>query len=122
MGKHKKRQPTIRTIVNPLAKELKFNTTCVIISRKPESRSNDFKTAVISFYDKNNAHTLGLFPKSIYEFSNIEKIRIKGLNISYYLEGNDIVINDLEEIFLIHEGSLLVIKGYQFEVERRKKR
>ena len=68
----------------------------------------------------NNPHLNNVFPVKTYEFSNIEKVRIKGLNLSYYLEGNDLIINDLEELYIIQEGTLLVLKGYQFEVERRK--
>ena len=48
-----------------------------------------------------------------------EKIRIRRLNTSYYLEGNDIVINDLEELYITKEGNKIIIKGYQFEVESR---
>ena len=111
----------IKTIKNPKEKSIKIETTCAIISRKPAASEDEFKTAIIGLYAKNKAHKIGEFPKTVYEFSNIEKVRIKGLNCSYYLEGNDIVVNDLEELFLIHEGSMLVIKGYQFEIERRKR-
>jgi len=112
----------IKTIKNPTGKELKEKATCAIIGRKPkENEKDEYKTASIGLYSENNAHKTGAFPTKIYEFSNIEKVRIKGLNLSYYLEGNDLIINDLEELFIIHEGPLLVLKGYQFEVERRNK-
>lgn len=110
----------LKTLKNPKDKELKFKTTCAIVSRKPKEDEDEFKTAVIGLYNENNAHKTGAFPTRIYEFTNIEKVRIKGLNLSYYLEGNDLIINDLEELFIIHAGTLLVLKGYQFEVERRK--
>lgn len=110
----------IKTITDSPDKKIKVDATCAIVSRKPQNKVNDFKTAVIRFYDSNNPHKTGKFPSIEYEFTNIEKIRLKGLNISYYLEGNDLIINDLEELFLIHEDTLLIIKGYQFEVERRK--
>ena len=111
----------MKTITNPKNKEIQVKTTCAIVSRKPAAVADQFKTAVIGLYDSNNPHKQGKFPHTIYEFSNIEKVRIKGLNVSYYLEGNDIVINDLEELMLIHENKFLVLKGYQFEIERRKK-
>ncbi|MGV8087352.1 MAG: hypothetical protein ACP5N1_07005 [Candidatus Woesearchaeota archaeon] len=111
----------MKTIINPKNNEIHVKTTCVILSRKPATNTHDFKTAVIGLYDVNNPHKNNTFPTTIYEFSNIEKIRIKGLNLSYYLEGNDLVINDLEELLLIKDGTFLVLKGYQFEIERRKK-
>jgi hypothetical protein len=110
----------MKTITNSKQREIQVKTTCAIISRKPALKSDEFKTASIGLYDTNNPHKSNIFPKVIYEFSNIEKVRIKGLNVSYYLEGNDIIINDLEELLIINEGKFLVLKGYQFELERRK--
>lgn len=112
---------TMKTITNPKDSEIQVKATCAIVSRKPAVNKNAFKTAVIGLYDTNNPHMQGKFPNTVYEFSNIEKVRIKGLNLSYYLEGNDLIINDLEELMIIHDGSFLVLKGYQFELERRKK-
>lgn len=111
----------MKTIKNPKQKEIKVACTCAILSRKPEVSDDAFKTASIGIYDVNNPHKLAKFPRMTYDFTNIEKVRIKGLNISYYTEGNDIIINDLEELFIIQEGTMLILKGYQFEVERRKK-
>ena len=110
----------MKIIKNPKEKEIKVETTCAIVSRKPAEGNSEFKTACIALYDMNNPHLNNVFPVKTYEFSNIEKVRIKGLNLSYYLEGNDLIINDLEELYIIQEGTLLVLKGYQFEVERRK--
>jgi len=111
----------MNVIKNPKDNKIKIEATCAIVSRKPQDKDDEFKTAVIGFYNENNPHKKGLFPFITYEFTNIEKIRIKGLNISYYLEGNDLIINDLEELMIIREDTFLVLKGYQFEVERRKK-
>ncbi len=112
----------MKTIKNPKESELKLKGLCAIISRKPNDKNAEFKTAVIAIYDSNNPHKLNKFPMVTYEYTNIEKVLIKGLNISYYLEGNDLIINDLEELFVIHEETILIVKGYQFEVERRKKK
>jgi len=112
----------MKTILNPKKSEIQLKTTCAIVSRKPAVDKNSFKTAVIGLYNVNNPHKTGAFPHTTYEFSNIEKVRIKGLNVSYYLEGNDLIINDLEELLIIHETNFLVLKGYQFEIERRKKK
>lgn len=110
----------MKIIRNPKDSKIKIDATCAIVSRKPQEKDDEFKTAVIGLYNENNPHMKGLFPFVTYEFTNIEKIRLKGLNISYYLEGNDLIINDLEELMILKEGTFLVLKGYQFEVERRK--
>ena len=110
----------MKIIRNPKEYQIKIDATCAIVSRKPELKDDEFKTAVIGLYKENNPHKKGLFPFITYEFTNIEKIRLKGLNISYYLEGNDLIINDLEELMILNEKTFLVLKGYQFEVERRK--
>jgi hypothetical protein len=111
----------MKTITDPKEQTIQLKTTCAILSRKPALDPDMHKTAVIGLYSENNPHKSGKFPDAVYEFSNTEKVRIKGLNVSYYLEGNDIIINDLEELLIIRMGSFLVLKGYQFEVERRKK-
>ena len=110
----------MKTITNPKEHDIQVKATCAIVSRKPAVSKNAFKTAVVGLYNMNNPHQQNQFPHTVYEFSNIEKVRIKSLNVSYYLEGNDIIINDLEELMIIHDGSFLVLKGYQFEIERRK--
>ncbi|HYD03135.1 MAG TPA: hypothetical protein VEC16_02445 [Alphaproteobacteria bacterium] len=111
----------MKTIVDPKENELHLKATCAIVSRKPALNASSHKTAVISLYPINNPHMNDTFPTESYEFTDVEKIRIKGLNVSYYLEGNDIVINDLEELLVLKENKFLVLKGYQFEIERRRK-
>jgi len=106
-------------IVDPKEKELKIATKSALIGRLPRKEGSKYKTAVIRLYNVNNPHKTTEFPTKTFEFSDTEKVRIRRLNISYYLEGNDIVINDLEEIFIAHEKNKVVIKGYQLEVESR---
>jgi hypothetical protein len=106
-------------IRDPEEKLIKVHTKSVLIGRLPRRESDKFKSAVIRLYDVNNPHKTTEFPTKTFEFSDTEKVRLMRMNVSYYLEGNDIVINDLEEIYIIHEGNKLMIKGYQLEVERR---
>ncbi len=98
---------------------LRINAKSVLVSRKDGASNDEFKTAIVKTFDVNNPHKTQEFPKAVYEFSNAEKVRIRRMNVSYYLEGNDIVINDLEEIMVVREGSKITIKGYQLEVESR---
>lgn len=109
----------MEVIRDPENKELKLPTKSVLIGRLPRAEGKTFKTAVIRLYNVNNPHKTTEFPTKTYEFSDIEKIRIRRMNVSYYLEGNDIVINDLDEIFITHEDNKLVVRGYQKEVETR---
>lgn len=110
----------ITEVVNPKDKLIKLAAKSVLVSRLPKGeKADEFKTAILRLYDVNNPHKKNVFPKMTYTFTNTEKVRIRRLNVSYYLEGNDIVINDLEELYIIHEDEKLVLKGYQTEVEHR---
>ncbi len=106
-------------ISNPKEKEIKVVTKSALIGRLPRKEGSKFKTAVVRLFTVNNPHKTTEFPVRTYEFDDMEKIRIIRLNVSYYLEGNDLVINDLDEIYIIHEGNKLIVKGYQKEVEKR---
>lgn len=109
----------MKTIKNPKEHRIKEKATCVIVSRLPREEGAEFKTAAIRLYTVNNAHKTEELPIMQYEFSNIEKVRLVGLNTSYYLEGNDIIINDLEEVYILVEGTKITLKGYQHLVESR---
>jgi hypothetical protein len=106
-------------IRNPKDKVIKVATKSALIGRLPRKEEDTFKTAVVRLFNVNNPHKTTEFPFKTYEFENTEKVRIRRLNISYYLEGNDVVINDLDEIFISHENNKLIIRGYQQEVEKR---
>ncbi|MFH0870690.1 MAG: hypothetical protein V1866_06580 [archaeon] len=110
----------INEIVDPKEKIFKLQTKSVLISQlEDEKTDNQYKTAILRLFDVNNPHKKDVFPTHIYKFSNTEKVRIRRLNVSYYLEGEDIVVNDLEELYITHEGNKLILRGYQVEVESR---
>lgn len=93
---------------------MKYETKSVMIGRKPRIGDNEFKTATIALFSKNNPHKCGEAPIKVLDFENIEKIRLKELrNVSYYLEGNDIVVNDLVEVEIMHEDSIITLTGKQ---------
>jgi hypothetical protein len=104
---------------DPEDKVIKLPAKSVLIGRLPRKEGDKFKTAVVRLYNVNNPHKTTEFPTKTFEFSNTEKIRLRRMNVSYYLEGNDLVINDLEEIYITREDTKLIIKGYQLEVENR---
>ena len=101
----------------------KYKAKSVMLSRKPRAKESDeFKTAVIALFEVNNPHKTGDEPTKILEFPNMEKVRVRNLNLSFYLEGNDIVINDLIEVNLeIDEDSRkIVFRAEQEKIESRK--
>ena len=93
--------------------EIKLEAKSVMIGRLPRKEGDQFKTVSIKVFNENNPHLAGIFPIKELEFNNIEKVRIRRLNVSYYLEGNDIIVNDLEEAKIIKNGSNILIRGYQ---------
>jgi len=101
----------------------KHKAKCAMLSRKPRTNEDDdFKTAVIALFNENNPHKTGKTPLKVLEFPNMEKIRVRNLNVSFYLEGNDIVINDLKEIKLEidEDNRKIVLRAEQEKVESRK--
>lgn len=117
-----KEKKVIKEIKNPKDAKIKVSTKSILIGRLDrDKKSDDFKTAIIRLFEVNNPHKKNCFPTKIYKFTNIEKVRIRRLNVSYYLEGNDIVINDLEELYIIQDDHKITLKAYQLEVEKRTK-
>ncbi len=103
-----------------MVEKQEYKTKSAMLGRKPRAGSDDeFKTAVIALFNVNNPHKKGAVATKVLEFPNIEKVRIRDLNVSYYLEGNDIIINDLKVITLEIDGSKIVLRAEQDKVERR---
>lgn len=94
---------------------MKYKAQSLMIGRKPRTKESDeFKTATISVFSKNNPHLAGEAPMNTMDFPNIEKVRLRDLvNISYYLEGNDLVVNNLKEIDIDVKDNIVTITGKQ---------
>ncbi len=91
-----------------------YTAKSVMISRKPGADKEGLWTAFIGLFEENNPHLKGRAPFEVLEFKETEKVRINGLqNVSYYLMGNDIVINNLIKINFDPEGNILTITGEQ---------
>ena len=94
--------------------EKKFKAKSVVISRKPGKDKEGLKRAFIGLFKENNPHLKGRAPFEVLDIPDIEKVRIRELrNISYYLMGNDIVINNLEEVIISKEDNILTLTGKQ---------
>lgn len=96
------------------AKIKKYKVKSVVVSRKPSHKDEEVWHAFIGFFDENNPHLKGKVPFEVVEIQNVQKVRINELkNISYYLMGNDIVINNLEELTIQEEDGVVTLTGKQ---------
>ena len=92
----------------------KYITKSVVVSRKPSHKKEEDWHAFIGFFEENNPHLKGKVPREVVEIRNVQKVRINELrNISYYLMGNDIVINNLEELTIQQEDGVVTLTGKQ---------
>ena len=92
----------------------KYKVKSVVVSRKPSHKNEEVWHAFIGFFDENNPHLKGKVPFEVVEIQNVQKVRINELkNISYYLMGNDIVINNLKELTLEQEDGVVTLTGKQ---------
>ncbi len=91
-----------------------FKAKSVIVSRKPGKNKDTPWSAFIGLFLDNNPHIKGKTPFEVLEIKGLEKVRIRELrNISLYLAGNDIVINNLRSVSFLKEGNILTVTGEQ---------
>ena len=89
---------------------MKYKTKSVLVTRLPRIGDNEFKTASIKLFKINDPHKTDELPNKTFEYPNIEKIVIKNIELDYYLVGNDIIINNLEDIEIEQKGTIIEIK------------
>ena len=91
-----------------------YKAKSVVISRKPIHDKEEVWSAFIGLFEENNPHLKAKVPFEIIEVKDTEKVRIRELrNISYYLQGNDIVINNLTEVRISKEDGIVTLTGDQ---------
>jgi hypothetical protein len=91
-----------------------YKIKSLTISRKPGKDKDGFWTAFMGLFDSNNPHLEAKTPIKVLEIKNVEKVRIHDLrNVSYYLMGNDMVINDLTELSVDYKDNILTLTGKQ---------
>ncbi len=94
----------------------KYETKSVVLSRKPGKDRDGLWTAVVAMFETNNPHLKAKVPFKTVEFEDAVKIRLRDLaNISFYLMGNDLVINNLINIELKFDENarILTLTGEQ---------
>ena len=94
---------------------MKYETKSIIMGRKKRASPNDTKHPFfISLFSINDPHKSGQVPDKIIDYPKVDRVDVTGLNVSYLLGGNDIVINDLEYIEVEIDNNFRVhIKGKQ---------
>jgi len=91
-----------------------YKVKSITISRKPGKDKDGFKTAFIGLFNENNPHLKAKEPFEVLEIPDIEKVRLHDLrNVSYYLIGNDIIINNLVELNIDTKDNIVTLTGEQ---------
>ena len=91
-----------------------YKAKSIVISRKPHEKRDGSWNAFMGLFSENNPHLKGRAPLEVIEIKKVEKIRIRDLrNVSFYLAGNDIVINNLTEVNINDEKGIVTLTGRQ---------
>ncbi len=91
-----------------------YKVKSITVSRKPSCKKDGTWSAFIGLFDENNPHLKAKEPIDVLEIKNVEKIRINELrNISYYLAGNDVVVNNLIELNVSIKNNIVTLTGRQ---------
>lgn len=86
----------------------------VIISRKPNKDKEGLWSVLVALFDENNPHLKGREASRVLEYKEVEKVRVKELrNISFYLMGSDLVINNLVKIDIDEKKGIVTLTGKQ---------
>lgn len=89
-----------------------YEAKSIIVGRKKrEDKTQEGKPCFVAIYKSiNNPHTSGKVPDEIVDFEDMHKVIINNpVSLNYLLEGNDLVINDLQSIEVRDDGGHLVI-------------
>lgn len=86
---------------------MKYIAKSVIFGRKPRVQGDDFKSAFFKIYDCLDPLQSADFPVKELDFPNIEKVEIQSIDLDYYLEGNDLVIDGIAGIIITQHGTVL---------------
>ena len=91
-----------------------YDVKSITISKKAGGSEDKYRIAFIGLFDENNPHLKAKAPFKVLEIDDIEKVRLHDLrNVSFYLVGNDIVINNLEKINVDTSEGVVTLSGKQ---------
>ncbi len=90
---------------------MKVTTKSILIARKKDIRNPELPYVVeIKLFDINNPHLTSEVPTKVLEFKGVECVEIKGLSVSYFVRGNDVVLNDANTVRLEQRKNVVVIE------------
>ncbi len=84
----------------------------VIISRKKDKKNDTFG-ALIALFNINDPHKSGKAPEEVLEYPDIKNVKIYNCSIKFLLGGNDLVINDLNEVDIEEKKKRIYLKCNQ---------
>jgi hypothetical protein len=88
---------------------MEYQTKSVVFGRKPRQEGCEFKTAFFKLY--NSAKPLEHeFPDKELDFRDVEKVELRNEDLDYYLEGNDLVMDNIKSITIDQKGNTLHVK------------
>jgi hypothetical protein len=91
-----------------------YDAKSIIIGRmKRPSKDDSTYPCFISLFQIHDPHKSGEVPEKILDFEHVRKVIINGLDISYQLAGNDLVIDNLSSFTLEEDGEVLTVSGKQ---------
>jgi 5,10-methylene-tetrahydrofolate dehydrogenase/methenyl tetrahydrofolate cyclohydrolase len=91
-----------------------YKAKSVVVSRKPGKDKDGLWSAFIGLFDENNPHLHGKTPREVVEIKEVEKVRVRDLrNISFYLMGNDLVVNNLVDVEIVNKEGVVTLTGHQ---------
>ncbi len=91
-----------------------YNVKSITISKKAGGSEDKYRIAFIGLFDENNPHLIARAPFKVLEIDDIEKVRLHDLrNVSFYLVGNDIIINNLEKLNVETSSGVVTLSGKQ---------
>jgi hypothetical protein len=88
---------------------MKYEAKSVVFGRKPRQNPDEFKTAFFKLYGATAPLETEEFPLHELDFPNTEKVIVVSPNISYYLEGNDLVFDAISEVTIDQDETTVTI-------------
>ncbi|MBN2423089.1 hypothetical protein JXB41_07740 [Candidatus Woesearchaeota archaeon] len=96
---------------------MKYQTKSAMIGKRGKRDEEGNCPIFVHLFNINDPQKTDKVPDKFLEFENIHKIIINGLNVSYLLAGQDILINDLEFVEIVEDTydpkHHLVVSGKQ---------
>ncbi|MFH1682339.1 MAG: hypothetical protein ABIA37_00940 [Candidatus Woesearchaeota archaeon] len=93
-----------------------YKAKSAIVSRKPNKNREGLWSVLIALFDENNAHLKGKEPRKVIECKEVSEVEVKDLvSFSFFPTGNDVVINDLENLNVdwVKKEGKVVLRGKQ---------